>query len=102
MKRNYEGFVRLYDFVEEARLDEEFLQYRVRDIVSEFEEYAVEVEDSNALNPEAEPDAKIDCPGVGMVIDEDLELAQITEGHDGDDDDREVLRWEEQRREDRT
>ena len=44
LKGNYEGFVRLYDFVEEARFEEEFLQYRVRDIVSEFEGYAVEEE----------------------------------------------------------
>lgn len=42
LKGNYEGFVRLYDFVEEAHLDEEFLQYRVRDIVGEFEGYSVE------------------------------------------------------------
>lgn len=41
LKGNYEGFVRLYDFVEEAHLDEEFLQYRVRDIVSEFEGYDI-------------------------------------------------------------
>ena len=27
LKGNYEGFVRLYDFIEEARLEEEFLQY---------------------------------------------------------------------------
>ena len=42
LKGNYEGFVRLYDFVEEACLQEEFLQYRVRDIVSEFDNYRVE------------------------------------------------------------
>jgi len=42
LRGNYEGFVRLYDFVEEAHLDEEFLQYRVRDIVSEFEGYDIE------------------------------------------------------------
>ncbi|HEY5593614.1 MAG TPA: sigma 54-interacting transcriptional regulator, partial [Nitrospiria bacterium] len=44
LKGNYEGFVRLYDFIEEARLEEEFLQYRIRDIASEFEGYAVEEE----------------------------------------------------------
>ncbi|HTN42570.1 MAG TPA: sigma-54 dependent transcriptional regulator [Nitrospiria bacterium] len=42
LKGNYEGFVRLYDFVEEAHLDEEFLQYRVGDIVREFEGYDLE------------------------------------------------------------
>lgn len=49
LKGNYEGFVRLYDFVDEARLEEEFLQYRVRDIVGEFEGYAVE-EEGDGLN----------------------------------------------------
>ena len=44
LKGNYEGFVRLYDFIEEARLEEEFLQYRIRDIVSEFDGHAVEEE----------------------------------------------------------
>jgi DNA-binding NtrC family response regulator len=44
LKGNYEGFVRLYDYIEEARFEEEFLQYRIRDIVSEFEGYAVEEE----------------------------------------------------------
>jgi len=44
LKGNYEGFVRLYDFIEEARFEEEFLQYRIRDIVSEFDGYAVEEE----------------------------------------------------------
>jgi two-component system, NtrC family, response regulator len=42
LKGNYEGFVRLYDFVEEAHLEEEFFQYRVRDVVSEFEDYSVD------------------------------------------------------------
>jgi transcriptional regulator with GAF, ATPase, and Fis domain len=41
---NYEGFVRLYDHVKEARFEEEFLQYRVQDIVNEFEGYAVRKE----------------------------------------------------------
>ncbi|MBI3810908.1 MAG: sigma 54-interacting transcriptional regulator [Nitrospirae bacterium] len=44
LKGNYEGFVRLYDFVEEARFEEELLQYRIRDIVGEFDGYAVEQE----------------------------------------------------------
>lgn len=44
LKGNYEGFVRLYEFVEEARFEEELLQYRIRDIVSEFEGYTIEVE----------------------------------------------------------
>jgi transcriptional regulator with GAF, ATPase, and Fis domain len=39
LKGNYEGFVRLYDFVDEAFLEEEFLQYRIADIVGEFEGY---------------------------------------------------------------
>ncbi|HUK55804.1 MAG TPA: sigma 54-interacting transcriptional regulator [Nitrospiria bacterium] len=42
LRGNYEGFVRLYDFVEEAHLDEEFLQYRVRDVVNEFQGYDTE------------------------------------------------------------
>ena len=41
VKGNYEGFVRLYDFVESANLEVEFLQYRIRDIVDEFERYKV-------------------------------------------------------------
>jgi len=48
LKGNYEGFVRLYDFVEEAHLDEEFLQYRVVDIVREFDGYDIE-ESGSAL-----------------------------------------------------
>jgi hypothetical protein len=44
LQGNYEGFVRLYDFVEEARFEEDFLQYRIRDIANEFEGYAVEEE----------------------------------------------------------
>ncbi|HEY4484969.1 MAG TPA: sigma-54 dependent transcriptional regulator [Nitrospiria bacterium] len=42
IKGNYEGFVRLYDFVQGASLEEEFLQHRVRDIVAEFDGYDVE------------------------------------------------------------
>jgi transcriptional regulator with GAF, ATPase, and Fis domain len=48
LKGNYEGFVRLYDFVDEAGFEEEFLQYRIRDIVNEFEGYGVE-EDGDHL-----------------------------------------------------
>jgi transcriptional regulator with GAF, ATPase, and Fis domain len=42
LKGNYEGFIRLYDFVEGGRLEEEFLQYRIREIVGEFEGYTVQ------------------------------------------------------------
>ena len=42
LKGNYEGFVKLYDFIEEAHLEEEFFQYHVRDIVAEFENYHIE------------------------------------------------------------
>jgi hypothetical protein len=40
-------------------------------------EDCVVVEDSDALEPEAEPDEKVYCPGVGLVKDEDLELIAI-------------------------
>jgi transcriptional regulator with GAF, ATPase, and Fis domain len=42
LKGNYEGFVQLYDFVEEASLESEFLQYRINEIVGEFAGYQVE------------------------------------------------------------
>ena len=42
LRGNYEGFVRLYDHVQEATFEEEFLQYRISDIVSEFQGYTVE------------------------------------------------------------
>jgi hypothetical protein len=36
----------------------------------------VEVEDTNALSPQSEPDQKIYCPGVGLVKDEAAELVE--------------------------
>lgn len=44
LRGNYEGFVRLYDHVQEATFEEEFLQYRISDIVNEFQGYSVEWE----------------------------------------------------------
>ena len=46
VKGNFEGFVRLYDHVEGAYFEEEYLQYRIRDIVDEFDQY--EMEESGA------------------------------------------------------
>lgn len=40
-------------------------------------ENCVMIEDSNALEPEDDPDPKVYCPGVGLVIDEELELTAI-------------------------
>lgn len=40
-------------------------------------EDCVMIEDSDALEPEDEPDPKVYCPGVGLVIDEELELTAI-------------------------
>ena len=45
-------------------------------------EDCVEIEDTNALEPEEDPDPKIYCPGIGIVMDEDLELVEITEVDD--------------------
>lgn len=46
LKGNYEGFVRLYEFVEDAVLEEDFLQHRIQDIAAEFDGYFME-EDGN-------------------------------------------------------
>jgi hypothetical protein len=37
----------------------------------------VEVEDTNALEPDAEGDLKVYCPGIGLTADEDAELTEI-------------------------
>ena len=42
-------------------------------------ESCVEVEDTNALEPDAEGDAKVYCPGTGIVMDEDLVLVTVSE-----------------------
>ncbi len=39
-------------------------------------DHCVMVIDTNALNPEAEGDEKVYCPGIGNVVDEDLELVE--------------------------
>ena len=43
-------------------------------------EHCVEVEDTNELAPDG-ADAKIYCPGAGLVVDEDLELVTINSGN---------------------
>lgn len=40
-------------------------------------ENCVMIEDSDALEPEDDPDPKVYCPGIGLVIDEELELTAI-------------------------
>lgn len=40
-------------------------------------ENCVMIEDTDALEPEDDPDPKVYCPGVGLVIDEELELTAI-------------------------
>jgi hypothetical protein len=47
----------------------------------------VEVLDTNALHCDEEGDVKVYCPGIGLAVDQDAELAEYSIGSDDDDSD---------------
>lgn len=70
LKGNYEGFIRLYDFVNDATLDEEILELKIEDIVNEFKGYRVFDKGNSLFIVDSRDDQIVKADRVSLISEE--------------------------------
>lgn len=70
LKGNYEGFIRLYDFVNDATFDEEISELKIEDIVNEFKGYRVFDEDNSLLIVDSRDHLIVKTDRVSLISEE--------------------------------